>query len=177
MKKAIAILAFLICVLTASAGKTFTLDSGSVAPLKGGANITVSFNFDNATFDNQEPLSSKYGNLAELVAKVPQNFMQGFSSKAKGYGIVDNAANAKYAIAIKVENMDFFYSAMSFVPGYITKVWGTITVTDIATGQNVCVIRVTEGTGDRDFNIDDSSGKTFIELGENFAKIMNKGKL
>ena len=177
MKKLFFLFAMLLGVLSASAGeKVLTLEQGELATLKAGGNVAVVFNFDGATYDMKEPLSAHYPNLAELTAKVPFNFTEGFNDKCKKSKVVDSA-DAKYTMEIKVSNMDYFFSAMSFVPGHKTKVWGTATIKDKTTGETVAVIKITECEGDRDFVADDSFGKCFVKLGEQLAKAFNKGKL
>lgn len=178
MRKFLLFLTLLVGAATAFAGeKTFSVLEGTLDRLKEGGNVVVTFDFEGATFDNREPLSVHYQNLSELIARVPTGFMQGFSEKAKKCNIVDNATDAKYSIIIEVENMDSCFQAMSIVPGHSTKVWGTATIKDNATGETVAVVRISECEGDRDFTIDDSFGKCFIKIGEGIGKAFSKGKL
>ncbi len=177
MKKLFLLFAMLISVLTASAGdKVLDLEKGELASLKTGGNVAVVFNFDGAMYDMKETLAAHYSNLAELIAKVPFNFTEGFNDKCKKSKIVDSA-DAKYIITIKVDNMDCYYKVVSFVPGHVTKVWGTATIKDNTTDDTIAVINITECAGSRDFTIDDSFGKCFISLGEKLANAFNKGKL
>lgn len=177
MKKIFLLFAMLLGVLTASAGeKVLTLEQGELTSLKAGGNVAVVFNFDGAMYDMKEPLSAHYNNLAELTAKVPFNFTEGFNDKCKKSKVVDSA-DAKYTIAIKADNMDCYYKVVSFVPGHVTKVWGTAAIKDNTTGETIAVIKITECAGSRDFTIDDSFGKCFISLGEKIATAFNKGKL
>lgn len=177
MRKLFLLLVMLMGVLTASAGdKVLALEKGELASLKAGGNVAVLFNFDGAMYDMKETLAAHYSNLAELTAKVPLNFTEGFNDKCKKSKIVDSA-DSKYTINIKVENMDCYYKVVSFVPGHVTKVWGTATIKDNATGETIGVVKITECAGSRDFTIDDSFGKCFISLGEKIAKAFNKGKL
>lgn len=178
MKKILFVFAMLLAVVTASAGeKTFAVVDGNPSVLKAGGNIVVSFNFEGATYDLNEPLEQHYKNLDELKTKVPVSFMQGFTDKAKKSNIVEERAEAKYSVEVKVNNMDCYYKVMSIVPGHNTKVWGTATIKDNASGETVCVIKITECEGGRDFSIDDSFGKCFIKIGEAIGNLMNKGKL
>lgn len=177
MKKLFLLFVMLMGVLTASAGENvLSLEKGELASLKTGGNVAVVFNFDGAMYDLKEPLATHYSNLAELTTKVPFNFTEGFNGKCKKSKVVDST-DAKYTITIKVDNMDCYYKVVSFVPGHVTKVWGTASIKDNSSGETIAVMQITECAGSRDFTIDDSFGKCFISLGEKLANVFNKGKL
>ncbi len=177
MKRLFLLFALLMGVLTLSAGdKVLTLEKGELASLKTGGNVTVVFNFDGAMYDMKESLSAHYPNFAELIAKVPLNFMEGFNDKCKESKVVDSE-DSKYTITIKVDNMDCYFKVVSFVPGHATKVWGNASIKDNTTGETIAVVKITECAGSRDFTIDDSFGKCFISLGGKMAKVFNKGSL
>ncbi|MCF0191256.1 MAG: hypothetical protein HUJ96_08345 [Marinilabiliaceae bacterium] len=175
MKRIVIIFAMLLSMTAVCFGQYSTTE-GDAKPLKEGGDLVVTFDFEGATFDKSQALSDKYENLTSLVSKVPANFKSGFSETSKKSKIVDNASDAKYDVNIKVTNMDLYFKVMSVVPGNVTKVWATITIKDIATGELICTIDVDECAGERDFTIDDSFAKCFVRLGEDFGTIVKKGK-
>mgnify|MGYP004447654249 CR=1 FL=1 len=178
MKRFISVFAiFLSFVIAFASEKTFTLVEGDLNPIKGGGNIFVTFDFEDATYDNKEPLAVHYENLSELIVKVLSDFNQTLQKKAKKINVVDKVTEAEYTVTVKVNNMDCYFKVMSFVPGSDTKMWGFVTIKDNVTGENIAVIKITECDGGRDFSVDDSFVKCFHKVGEELGKAMNKGKL
>lgn len=79
--------------------------------------------------------------------------------------------NANYTMKVDFVNFDYFFSAMSAIPGHKHKVWANITMTDKNTGEIVWVVEVDEFIGDRDFVRYDSYTKMMTGLGERIARL------
>jgi len=179
MKKVLLIVAILLSVFSASAGdKVLVLSQGNLSVLKSGGDATVSFDLEGATWDYKEPLSEHFDNLANLMTKAPAEFQAGFNDKAKKSYLLDSG-DAKYKIVVKIDNMDSYFKVMGweFMPGHVHKMWGTVTITDAASGDTVAVIKVVENKGGRDFTVDDSFLKCFKSLGEKIGSAFKSGKL
>lgn len=93
-----------------------------------------------------------------------------FNEKAKKLSTTENEAEANYVIQIDFTNFDYYFNAMSIVPGHKHKVWANVTIKDVAIGEVVCKIKVTELTGDRDFVKFDSFPKMMQSFAEELAK-------
>lgn len=72
-------------------------------------------------------------------------------------------------MTVKFSNFDKFFSAMSIVPGNKHKIWGEITVVDKKTNEVICVFKVDEFKGGRDFSIFDSFKESMSDLGSDLA--------
>ncbi|MCF0202098.1 MAG: hypothetical protein HUK08_01920 [Bacteroidaceae bacterium] len=178
MKKLFLMLvAIFFVAISASAKKVLTETEGNVSDLKKCGKITVRFDFEGAMYDSKEPLGNPYKNLNELIAKVPEWFAKGYKKEAKDSEIVNAGENPRYAITIKVNNMDRYWKVFSLRDGNTTKMWGTITVKDVATGNVVCLLSVDECVGTPDYTVDESFLKCFKKLGEILGEVVKKGKL
>lgn len=133
----------------------------------------ITFNWENALWDKKTPIKEQWGgeDYSKYVTEGEKAFIATFNEKAKKLQTTDNASEANYSIAIEFVNFDYYFSAMSFVPGHKHKVWADITITDNTTGEVVCKIKVIELAGDRDFVKFDSFPKMMQLLAEEITKL------
>lgn len=134
--------------------------------------VYVVFNWDDALWDKKTPIKEQWGeHYSKYVTEGERAFLSTFNEKAKKLQTTTDLSEAKYSIAIQFVNFDYYYSVMSFVPGHKHKVWANVTITDNATGDVVCRIKVTELEGDRDFVKFDSFPKMMQMFAEKMAKL------
>lgn len=170
------LLAIVGCV-TAMAGDDIKLSSGSVAPLKDGGVGCVVLDVAEAQFDNKKPLKQdeRFANIDEQIPECTKEFIREFNDNAKKFKMTDNADEAKYLFTVKITNLDTFVNVMSFKGGVGIKVWGTITITEKATGNSVAIFNIEEeGNSGMTYNI--AVEETFEGIAKFLAKKINKGK-
>lgn len=170
MKKFFISMLMVCTFISVYAGNPMKVTSGNGKFLKDAATATVSFDWSQAQWNNEKPLTDQWGDeYQKLVEAGEKAFKEGFNENSKKVKIAE--ADAKYRIEIKITNMDKYYGVMSLVPGYKHKTWGTVAVIDILTNTAVCEAAFEELTGGRDFTIDDSFLKCMSDLGKAIAKI------
>ena len=67
--------------------------------------------------------------------------------------------------------MDQYFKVMGFIPGNATKVWGTMNVTDLQTGETIAVIEVKEVNGGANPSPNGSFSDCFEELAKQIVKL------
>ena len=178
MKKFISIFTMLLCIIMVSAAeRPFELVEGDIAAFKGAGNIEVTFDFDDATYDMQEPISVHYATLDDMLLRVPPYFKHGYQKKAKRSKVVYEEDNPQYLVVIKITNVKYNSKVLSVGSSNNTALWGTITFKDKATGATVLVLNINGCAGGHDFSADQSFIKSFQQLGEDFGKLQSKGIL
>lgn len=171
MKKLLLSLLAVIVSVCAFADNTTKLTEGSAAFLKNGGIANVVFNWADAKHDNKEPLRNHWKeNYDTMTVKGEQGFIDGFNAVAKKVKI-DNAEKAQYRIEVNITNVDYFFSVMSIVPGHKHRVSAQIRVVDVSSGETLCVIKVDQRKGSRDFVVTDSFVKTMNQIGQDVAKL------
>lgn len=171
-KVIISMLLVLVGCMTAMAGSDIKVIEGNKKFLKTAeGNAVLVFDWDGATFDNKQPLAEKFSNLEGLKKIAWSGFEETFNEKSKKVKIVADENGAKYRFSMKVTNMDQYFKVMGFIPGNATKVWGTLTVTDLSTGEVLAVIEVKEVNGGANPSPDGSLSDCFEELAKQVSKL------
>lgn len=172
MKKILFLLVALVSSLTASAGLDISVTQGDKKFFKTAeGNAVLELLWDGATYDGKMPLEEKFTNLSYLKKVAYNGFEETFNDKSKKFKIVKDQSAAKYKITMKVSKMDQYFKVMGFIPGNATKVWGTLTVTEIATGNVVLVVNVDEVDGGANPSPDETFSDCFEELAEQLTKL------
>lgn len=169
MKKILTLLCMAFVCICAHAGKNVTVTQGSTDFLKESVKLGVTFDWSQAKYDNNGDIEEKLKDFDKMKTYAQTSFIAGFNANAKKARIIEEG-DTDYSIVVKVTNVDMFFSAMSIIPGYKFKVWATVTVKNVKTGEMVCEVIADEVKGDRDFKIDDSYRKCMKLLGELIAK-------
>lgn len=158
------------CV-TAMAGDDIKLTSGSIAPLKDGGKGCVVIDMADTKFDNKMPLRQE-PRFADVDSQLPEcasEFVREFNDNTKKFTMTKNAEDAQYEFIVKITNLDTFVNVMSFKGGVGIKVWGSVTIKNKTTGEEVAVFTIDE---------ENNSGMTYsIALEETFegvAKFLGK---
>lgn len=170
------LLALVGCV-TAMAGDDIKLTDGSVAPLKDGGIGCVVIDMADTKFDNKQPLrkDARFANVDEQLPECTKEFIREFNENSKKFRMTDNADEAQYEFIIKITNLDVFVNVMSFKGGVGIKLWGTITIKEKASGNNVAVFSIDE-EGNSGFNYQIALEEGYEGIAKYLAKRIKKGK-
>ena len=171
MKQILLTIALVMISVCAFADNSTKVTEGNASFLKKEATANVVFNWDKAEWDNgRETLKEHWGDDYDKTTKRGEEaFVRCFNENSKKVKISD--APAQYRIEVNMGNIDYFFSAMSFVPGHKHRVSAIINVIDTATGNKVCTITVDARKGGRDFVVSDSFVKAMEQVGEDVAKL------
>ena len=126
---------------------------------------------EGATFDDRMPLTEKYDNLEEKTTISYNGFIEEFSERNKKLQFVKTEKEATYKITIRVTKVDEFFNIMGFIPGPCIRVWGTLTVTDVKSGEALLVVDIDEIDGGSAPSTDAAFNDTFGKLGQAIAKL------
>lgn len=164
------LIAMLICVVSFADNST-TIIQGNASFLKKAGIANISFDWSHAEWDNgRETLQEHWGEDYEKTVKRGEKaFINNFNKNSKKLKI--STDSAQYHIEVEMGNIDYFFSAMSFVPGHKHRISAKIKVIELSTGNTVCVIDVDARKGGRDFVISDSFVKAMEQIGEDVAKL------
>lgn len=163
-----------ICLfsLYAVAGSNISVVQGDKKFFKNALGKAVlEFVWDGATYDRKDPLKNHITDLDQLKPIAKSGFTETFNEKCKTVKIVEGAKDADYKFTMQVKNMDRYVKVMGWVPGPATKVWGTLTITDLKTGNVCVVIEVNEVDGGANPSPVESFSDCFEELAKQVAKL------
>ena len=170
MKKLLVTLCALIMCLSSFAGDIKVIE-GKASMTKREGLAEVIFLWDNAKYADRISLKEQWKDDYEKYRKDGEEFLiAGFNENAKKLSITTSEKEkANYSIEIEFENFDYFFSAMSVVPGHKHKVWAKIKITDKTSDKIVCVLKVIEFKGGRDLVKYDSYTEMMHDLGKELA--------
>lgn len=178
MKKYLLTMLFaIVCCVTALAGDDIKLSEGSVAPLKDGGVASLVIDMADTQFDNKMPLR-KDERFADVDSQLPEcasEFVREFNENTKKFTMTKNPDEAQYEFIVKITNLDTFVNVMSFKGGVGIKLWGTITIKNKATGENVAVFKMDE-EGNSGFTYQVALEEGFEGIAKYLAKRIKKGK-
>ncbi len=125
------------------------------------------------TFDDRETLEERLGEEDAEWTKSDcyTKFMEGFNDKSKNVRLVDHETDAPYKYVLAVSKMDCYVAPLKFVPGWASKMWGTLSIIEKATDTPVVVVGIDEAEDGRDFVVKECFGETFSYVGEKIAKL------
>ena len=127
--------------------------------------------YEGASFDDKMPLTEKYDNIEEKTTISYNGFIEEFSERNDKLQFVKTEEEATYKMTIKVTKVDEFINVMGWIPGPCIRVWGTLTVTDVKTGDTLLVVDIDEIDGGSAPTTDRAFNDTFGKLGEKIAKL------
>lgn len=126
---------------------------------------------DDATFDGKMPLTEKYDNMEEKTTISYEGFIEEFGERNSKLKFVKTEEEATYKMTIRVTKIDEFINVMGFIPGPCIRVWGTLTVTDVKSGESLIVVEIDEIDGGSAPTTDRAFNDAFGKLGEKIAKL------
>lgn len=170
------LLAIVGCV-TAMAGDDIKLSEGSVAPLKDGGVASLVIDMADTQFDNKMPLrkDERFVDVDSQLPECASEFVREFNDNTKKFTMTNNADEAQYEFIVKITNLDTFVNVMSFKGGVGIKLWGSITIKNKATGENVAVFTMDE-EGNSGFTYQIALEEGFEGIAKYLAKRIKKGK-
>lgn len=133
--------------------------------------VFLEVKYDGATFDGKMPLTEKYDDIDAKTTISYNGFIEEFSDKNSKFKFVKDEAEATYKITVNVTKVDEFVNIMGFIPGPCIRVWGTLTVTDVKTGESLLIVEIDEIDGGSSPTTDRAFNDTFGELGKTIAKL------
>ena len=169
MKKLFLFLLTAFIAVTVNAASPLRIVYGSTSFLDTGTSACVEMDFSNTTWEKEETLKQHFQNeYDELINTSQSTFKDAFNSSGKKLKIVEKEENPQYKIVIKFENLHATVGA--FGRKYV-RVWGTATVTDLSSNEEVCLIKITKLTGAEDYFTKEATWKSFKKFGEVLAKL------
>ena len=134
-------------------------------------NVFLEVIYDGATFDGKMPLTEKYSDIETKTTLSYNGFIEEFSERNDDLKFVKTPEEANYKMTIQVTKIDEFFNPMGWIAGPCIRVWGTLTVTDIKTGEEKVVVDIDEIDGGSSPTVDRAFNDSFGELGERIAKL------
>ncbi len=149
MKRIFLTLFIFLSAITLYAGNDVEFIKGNESFFKDAAGeVFLNVSFENATFDNQMPLTDKFQDIERKRRIAMQGFTTESHEQLKKIRIVPSVTDAIYKITIIVTNVDAQTSLKwSGVKGLWVKIWGKIVVTDIKEDKEVFVAEFEEVKG------------------------------
>lgn len=130
--------------------------------------------WEGCQYDNRMALEENFTVPGELDVRKEagyNGFIQDFNQKMRKMKIGDDDQGAIYEIYIKVVNLDQYIKVMSFMPGPATKIWGTITITDLTTGEVALVVNFEEVDGGASPSVVETWSDAFEELADQLCEL------
>ena len=170
MKKIMMLFSVMLISLAVTAADIKVV-SGKASFMKREGSAVVLFNWDDAKYDNKESMKDYWkDDYDQYISEGKKKFIEGFNKSSKKVKLGDSD-DAGYTFTVAVANIDYFFSVMSFIPGHKHTIWCTITITEKATGNEICKINVDEFKGGRDFSKFDSFTEMMHDLGKYIGKM------
>lgn len=176
MKKIISTLCLMLVCMSTFAGNPFKIAFGkenAKALMKEAAVAVVEFDWNGTMYDKKITAKEKFGGDYDFVVKdCQQKFVSAFNEASKGLRLTTEVCgDAKYKMRVQVSNLDSYLAVMSFAPRNEAKMWGHVTLTDVATGEKMLVVDVDEAEDGQDFVWRECFGKTFAQMAKRLVKV------
>ena len=169
MKRYVLFLFAVLLTITVNAASPLKVISGTTSFLNADAGACIEFDFSNSTWEKDETLKQHFQDeYDELINTSQSTFIDAFNSSNNKLKIVGKEEKPQYKIVIKFENLHATVGA--FGRKYV-RVWGTATVTDLSSNEEVCLIKITKLTGAEDYFTKEATWKSFKKFGEVLAKL------
>jgi hypothetical protein len=134
-------------------------------------NIYLEVKYEGASFDDKMPLTEKYNDMESKTTISYNGFIEEFKDNNKKMDFVTTESEANYKITIQVTKIDEFINVMGWIPGPCIRVWGTLTVTDVKSGESLLVVDIDEIDGGSAPTTDRAFNDAFGKLGEKIARL------
>ena len=176
MKKMLVALCALFVSVSLSAGNPLKVTNAKTSLkefFKKDAKAYLVLDWNKTQYDNKKTALEEFGATDyDFIKKdCAEKFIEGFNNKSKGVKLSDKKDGANYKFLIKVSNLDSFTNVMGWGARTEAKMWGTLTITDAASGETVAEINIDEAEDGTDYVRREAFGKTFLLLGERVAKM------
>ena len=171
--KRLVLMAFMTIIATvAFAANPIKVVSGDKKFFKSAeGNVYLEVKYEGASFDDKMPLTEKYNDMESKTTISYNGFIEEFKDNNKKMDFVTTESEANYKITIQVTKIDEFINVMGWIPGPCIRVWGTLTVTDVKSGESLLVVEIDEIDGGSAPTTDRAFNDAFGKLGEKIAKL------
>lgn len=170
MKKIAVLAGCLLMSVSLFAAKPLKVSNGSTSILKEDAVASWSIDFSSATFEEDESFKDWSGEDYDgRIQSMNDTFFESFNKYSKGLKLTSDEG-APYQLSFKVDNFERKQGPGMWGSAYI-QVFGTIKITDKASGETVCEIEVDGVKGDTDFVENDRFPKTMDWLCRDIFKM------
>ena len=171
--KRLVLMAFMTIIATvAFAANPIKVVSGDKKFFKSAeGNVYLEVKYEGASFDDKMPLTEKYDNMESKTTISYNGFIEEFTDNNKKMKFVTTESEATYKMTIQVTKIDEFINVMGWIPGPCIRVWGTLTVTDVKSGESLLVVEIDEIDGGSAPTTDRAFNDAFGKLGEKIAKL------
>jgi len=160
------LLTFLMLNVFAGDHNTVRLLSGNTDVFKESATAILEFDYSETTWEEDEIYELYCGDEYEERVNVSvKAFEKKFNITSKGLKIKKEDANAKYKIIVKIIDLEQ-HQSMSMWGRLTMEVTAQIDVIDIATGNNVCSLKLTKIQGEADYATNDRISKAFCNVAD-----------
>ncbi|MCM1066641.1 MAG: hypothetical protein NC418_03590 [Muribaculaceae bacterium] len=177
MKRYFAIILILAAGTFSLLADELSVTSGNFKRFKSGGNIYATLDFEGATFDNKHPLTEEYSDFDKLTRDAADEMREDFNDEARRCRMVADSTSAQFSMHIKINKIDSYIQPFSWTGmATVTKMWGVVKVTDLATGETICTFEIDELDGGRNNDYRDSFCDAFEELGEQIANRVNRAR-
>lgn len=171
--KRLVLMAFMTIIATvAYAANPIKVVSGDKKFFKSAeGNVYLEVKYEGASFDDKMPLTEKYDDMESKTTISYNGFIEEFTDNNKKMKFVTTESEATYKMTIQVTKIDEFINVMGWIPGPCIRVWGTLTVTDVKSGESLLVVEIDEIDGGSAPTTDRAFNDAFGKLGEKIAKL------
>ena len=171
--KRLVLMAFMTIIATvAYAANPIKVVSGDKKFFKSAeGNVYLEVKYEGASFDDKMPLTEKYDDMESKTTISYNGFIEEFTDNNKKMKFVTTDSEATYKMTIQVTKIDEFINVMGWIPGPCIRVWGTLTVTDVKSGESLLVVEIDEIDGGSAPTTDRAFNDAFGKLGEKIAKL------
>ena len=160
------LLTFLMLNVFAGDHNTVRLLSGNTDVFKESATALLEFDYSETTWEEDEIYELYCGDEYEERVNVSvKAFEKKFNVSSKGLKIKKDDSNAKYKIVFKVIDLEQ-HQSMSMWGRQTMEVTAQIDVIEIATGNNVCSLKLTKIQGEADYATNDRITKVFCNVAD-----------
>ncbi len=160
------LLTFVVLNVFAGDHNTVRLLSGNTDVFKESATAILEFDYSETTWEEDEIYELYCGDEYEERVNVSvKAFEKKFNITSKGLKIKKEDANAKYKIIVKIIDLEQ-HQSMSMWGRLTMEVTAQIDVIDIATGNNVCSLKLTKIQGEADYATNDRISKAFCNVAD-----------
>lgn len=164
MKRSLIVL--LMSLICSTSFAKIKITSGSNDFLKSNSTAVLVFDYSEATWEEDELYKSWCGDEYEERVNISvRSFIRGFNENSSKLKIKQEDTSARYRIIFKVENLEQKNGGRGWGRFYVL-CYGIITIQDIETGKDVCVLSVKKEAGSADYSQNDRIASCFNEIGE-----------
>ena len=170
MKRVLTTTILLLTAASLFAAKPLKVTKGSLDVLREDATATWTIDLSQATFEKKQAFEPWCeGDYESRVQRMNDTFFESFNNYSKGLKLV-NEGSAPYKLTFTVSNFERKQGPGMWGSMFM-RVYGTIEIIEVASGETVCEIEVNGVKGDTDFDENDRFPKVMDWLCRDIFKM------